>query len=297
MKDVSTPRKRFALRGLLLPLVLVAAFATVFLGPGAGTALAAPICTNDLQGADDEPGQKDLTLHCVDTAGSGPGTLTASYQYDDTGTNGSNTLNACLLFDNDNDGRANFAVCVTTGNDPAVLQATRVLTCDDTSNDHCLGAVAVSNPGTTCTVGQGTNPFNGDVDARVDCNVVLADFGGSATRYNTCSYPSETLTSDESDCITSAVSTTPVTFRSASAQKVGKGVHVRWQTASEARVLGYNVYVERNGKRVKLNAKLIRAKGPAGGSYLFKATVPKGKFWLQTVNTDGSRLWRFVRAI
>ena len=93
------------------------------------------------------------------------------------------------------------------------------------------------------------------------------------------------------------VSSTPVTFRSASAQKVGKGVHVRWQTASEARVLGYNVYVERNGKRVKLNAKLIRAKGAAGGSYLFKATVPKGKFWLQTVNTDGSRLWRFVRAI
>ena len=88
-----------------------------------------------------------------------------------------------------------------------------------------------------------------------------------------------------------------MTFRSLSAQKAGKGVNIRWRTASELQVLGYNVYVERNGKRVKLNAKLIRAKGAAGGSYLFKATVPKGKFWLQTVNTDGSRLWRFVRAI
>ena len=93
-----------------------------------------------------------------------------------------------------------------------------------------------------------------------------------------------------------SVSSTPVTFRSLSAQKAGKGVNIRWRTASELQVLGYNVYVERNGKRVKLNAKLIRTKGSAGGSYLFKARVPSGKFWLATLNADGSRTWRSVRA-
>lgn len=84
-----------------------------------------------------------------------------------------------------------------------------------------------------------------------------------------------------------------VTFRSLSAGRVQGGVRVTWRTASELDTLGYRVYREANGRRVRVNGKLIAAKGR--GSYAFlDRKAPRAKsvrYWIQVVDTDGSRSW------
>lgn len=90
---------------------------------------------------------------------------------------------------------------------------------------------------------------------------------------------------------------TAVTMRSFTASSSRSGVVVRWRTGSELAVLGYNVWGELNGKRVKLNRSLIASGRSAGGStYRFTYRQGPGKpfvarFWLQRVNGDGSRAW------
>lgn len=103
-------------------------------------------------------------------------------------------------------------------------------------------------------------------------------------------------------CLTrSDVSTTAVSLRSFTATRSAKGAMLRWRTASEADVLGYNVYGLVKGNRVKLNARLIACKNPGANAYSFHYRAPKGKkaparFWLQTIHLDGSRLWTTAAA-
>ena len=86
---------------------------------------------------------------------------------------------------------------------------------------------------------------------------------------------------------------TAVTFRSLSADRSTSGVHVRWRTVSEIDTLGFNVWREVNGKRVRANAKLIAGKGRGIYSFLDRRAT-KGnavRYWIQAVNLDGSRRW------
>ncbi len=88
-------------------------------------------------------------------------------------------------------------------------------------------------------------------------------------------------------------STLAATFRSLSAARSTNGVRVRWGTASEIDMLGFNVYREVNGKRVRVNSRLIAAKGRGSYSFLDRR-APKGRtvrYWVQVVNLDGSRSW------
>lgn len=98
----------------------------------------------------------------------------------------------------------------------------------------------------------------------------------------------------------SDVQIAPVTFRSFTASRTAKAVTLRWKTGSEIDMLGYNVYVERNGKRVKLNRSLIAGKGLLGGSYAFKTKAPSAKkpvrYWLEALDLDGARTFRSVLA-
>ena len=86
---------------------------------------------------------------------------------------------------------------------------------------------------------------------------------------------------------------TAVTFRSVAAARGESGVVVRWRTASEIDTLGFNVYRQVNGKRVRVNTKLIAASGRGSYSFLDRK-APKGKtvrYGIQAVNADGSRIW------
>lgn len=82
-------------------------------------------------------------------------------------------------------------------------------------------------------------------------------------------------------------------FRSLTASATRRGVLVRWQTASEVDTLGFHVYRQVTSKRVRLNTKLITAKGRGGYSFLDRK-APKAKtvrYWVQVVNLDGTRSW------
>src|SRR5262249_21218917 len=90
----------------------------------------------DDQGPDDLAGQKDLTQLAVD-AGNLPTSQAIIWTWDDTAWSGSNTGDACSLFDTDNDGFANYSLCVTVAGSPATYQSTRLYSCGNSRSDRC----------------------------------------------------------------------------------------------------------------------------------------------------------------
>lgn len=161
-------------------------------------------CTNDSAGANDVPGQKDLTKMCADYSGL-PTNIGTSWNWDDTSFPGSNTGDACSLFDSNGNGKADYALCVEIGGNPATYQAKFLYSCNDSSAQRCFGSVSLSpDAGTTCvaSVQAGTNPFDAGSDTVASCTTKLTDVGGSSTTLlDVCSYPSASPNSDPSDCI------------------------------------------------------------------------------------------------
>ena len=97
--------------------------------------------------------------------------------------------------------------------------------------------------------------------------------------------------------ITITTGPTAARMTSFSAARAKTGVTVRWRTASEADVLGFNVYRRTSsGPLRKVNRSLISAKGGAtGASYRFvdrSARPGVGySYRLQLVDVDGKRTW------
>src|SRR5262245_14771749 len=95
------------------------------------TSFAAFRCTADLQGAMDEPGQKDLTEFCIDPAAAAGFDFVVTWNWDDMDFSGNNSGDSCALFDTDMDGDANFALCITVKGNPAALDSVRWFSCAD----------------------------------------------------------------------------------------------------------------------------------------------------------------------
>ena len=228
---LGTPGKKRRRRlGLLAPLALLAVASVMLIAASAAPALDTnagnySIVPDDL-GANDEPGQKDLTLQGTNNSVSGE--VNVLWNWDDTSVGGGNTLDACTLFDTDGDGNANFAFCAIVGNESKsnktlVLQKEVLYTCGDTRADRCSSQIAIvsQSPRTECgglDANSATNPFTppDNPDTRIFCTIVLADVGAtSAVLLNTCSYPSGQPNSDPSDCVlvpgkaSPTISTTP----------------------------------------------------------------------------------------
>jgi hypothetical protein len=201
---------------LIAPLVVLTVVAVTLIAVSSAPALNTDgsqySIQNDDLGANDVPGQKDLTLQGTNTSDL-PTKINVLWNWDATSVSGKNTLDACTLFDSDNDLNANFALCATVGNSSGslVLKATTLYTCGDNRNDRCSSQSAVvTNPSadTQCVIvtGSATDPFLGGAsypnDTRAFCTVVLADVGASTAKLlNTCSYPSAEPNSDPSDCV------------------------------------------------------------------------------------------------
>jgi hypothetical protein len=291
-------RKRHRLRASLLAVVVLVS-ATVMLGLSASPAFAAVQTTTDAQGANDEPGQKDLTQFTSDDA-SPVGTLLVTVNHDETGFSGANTGDACFLFDTNADGNVNYALCVTFGGNPSTIQTTRLFTCGDDSAFKCTQAmVEVTGFASSCTVDvTNTDPFpSGDVspaDTTTACTIVLADIPGGLL-IDVCSYPSQQPNSDPSDCVVHPTGTTAVTLKAFTASATRAGVVLGWRTASEAGTLGFNVYRVKAGKLIKLNRALIASKAVTrGGVYRFldRTPVKAGSgYRLQEVTLSGDRSW------
>src|SRR5947208_541323 len=199
---------------LALALGIWCAVAAILLGVAASPtpSLAAVQCTPDLQGAMDEPGQKDLTEFCIAPTAAAPFDFVVSWNWDDTVFSGNNSGDACALFDTDMDGNANFALCVTVKGNPAALDSIRRFSCADDRPDRCTNAVQLPAGGSTCTaaVVSNSNPFDGGPDTVATCSIDLSDFGGAgiANLLDACSYPSQQPNSDPSDCIVTKQCTT-----------------------------------------------------------------------------------------
>ncbi len=87
---------------------------------------------------------------------------------------------------------------------------------------------------------------------------------------------------------------TAVQMRRVTAARTGNNVRLRWRTASEAGTIGFNVFRERAGTRIRASQKLIRASGAVtGGSYswLDRRAGRSSRYWVQSVGSDGSRTW------
>ncbi|MEA2296706.1 MAG: serine-aspartate repeat-containing protein [Solirubrobacteraceae bacterium] len=186
---------------LAVPVLVSQAFAALSLSnPPAFTFV------NDENGADDQPGQKDLSAQAV--ANPAPGDLWVSWKWDETSLSGGNTGDACALFDTNTNSKVNFAICVTIQGNPAVQApvSPRVYTCGDGKVDRCTSTYAQVTPiNSACATNtNATDPFHsGKKDTQAICHIDLGDVGGSGTAnlVNTCSYPSQQPTSDPSDCV------------------------------------------------------------------------------------------------
>src|SRR5262245_48695777 len=103
----------------------------------------AQTCLVDVNGPDDEAGQKDLSQICL--VGTCRGGVTETLSFDDVAWQGNNTGDACFLFDTDGDGKANRAVCFTLTGEPAIPAGNPVCyTCGDTRPDRCTSSVLVA---------------------------------------------------------------------------------------------------------------------------------------------------------
>jgi hypothetical protein len=171
----------------------------------------------DTAGADDATGQKDLTEFCQNVGATCSGTI-LSWQWDDAAWSGGNTGDACALYDTDGDGFANYALCVSVGGAPAVQGngSPRLYSCTDGKAFNCTGSTLVSGRQSSCVVNtlvpdpfaasnRPSNRCNGTSclsrDTQAQCCVKPVDFAGAAELIDVCSYPSQSPSSDPSECV------------------------------------------------------------------------------------------------
>jgi hypothetical protein len=182
-------------------------------------------------GPDDVGGssQRDLNAMAIDFAAL-PTSLAVNWNWDNTGFTGGNTGDACSLYDTDNDGFANFALCVVVNSNPATYVSTRLYSCNDTRTDRCAGDTLIGDDdgGTpepsiasvcSASVVANSDPFQTNPahtaskcgiasscvqnDTVAVCTVQTSDLGGAADPFllNVCAYPSQQPNSDPADCV------------------------------------------------------------------------------------------------
>ncbi len=185
----------------------------------------------DQNGANDEPGQKDLTQ--MGREDNDPDFLKIYWSWDSVDFT-SQAGDACALFDSNGNGDIDLAVCGEVANganfdaaNPVInLAALSVWTCGDGKPDRCsqptaqvedigltnAGVLGSGNPlDSSGNLVAATDPFpTGDfypldttLQVNIDRNFLNAAFPG-ATFVNVCSYPSigSGANTDPSDCIT-----------------------------------------------------------------------------------------------
>jgi len=172
---------------------------------------------HDLDGANDVPGQKDLSQMGRYDDPTAPGYLDIFWSWDES-SNGGNTLDACALFDSDGDGNINYAACGSVGSDDKLTAGSpTVFSCDDTDKFHCHSPLAMSpaagdlaagtliglNPTGDLTTDTDPFPTGGEYPNDVTLRLkIKKSFFPGAVLTNVCTYPSGQIdTSAYSDCI------------------------------------------------------------------------------------------------
>ncbi|PYX34324.1 MAG: hypothetical protein DMG80_02830 [Acidobacteria bacterium] len=118
------------------------------------------------------------------------------------------------------------------------------------------------------------------------------------------------VTSDQTDAVgsnnVSSVTTlvtapTRIHLQSLTAEASVQGTVLRWTTAGELNNLGFNIYRETNGERVRLNPTLVAGSAlmmrgylekHAGKSYAWidRSATPTSTYWLEDLDLNGERM-------
>jgi hypothetical protein len=213
---------------LVRPRVLFLALAFILiLAAGVTSVSAEYTCILDQQGADDEPGQKDLNQLCEEDAPPPPTELQVEIWWDQDGWTGNNSGDACILIDTDGDDLANWALCEVVKGTPAAHFSTAMYECTaDSRRDRCGGPDPVPTFLSSCTATTliGVDPFHaGEDDAVATCDLQFSDFGDPLTAeiLDICSFPSQQPNSDPSDCIIAPTDPTAIVGSQALAIRSG----------------------------------------------------------------------------
>jgi hypothetical protein len=169
-------------------------------------------CIEDVDGCDDEPGQRDSKYACVASnyfTVQPADTLFLRFDFDDTGFTGANTGDGCWLLDTDDDQNVNAALCFTLSGSPATLDPADVqlYSCNDSMADRCAGSVALPASSPVCLLdvdAPDATSCNAGPDAAVECSVPIPDIGSltaGTVLLGACTFPSEVPNSAPSDCV------------------------------------------------------------------------------------------------
>ncbi len=107
------------------------------------------------------------------------------------------------------------------------------------------------------------------------------------------------LANNTSTFLSTITFTTEVKLQSFSAISTAGGVLLTWRTGGEVRNLGFNVYRDQNGRRVRVNPSLIAGSSlmmrradsrHSGKSYAWlDRNAPANSYWLEDVDLNGTR--------
>lgn len=182
----------------------------------------------------------------------------------------------------------------TTGTTSQCIQVTLQNTgtgfFDDLFSAAYLGSFVPTNLQTNWlgSIGQALPPgatrsYSFDVPANSTYVVVVEEFQETAgTKPYTVTYGPSTPTA--------------VAFGNSTASRTARGVVVRWRTAAETRVLGFNVHRQQAARKVRANRTLLAAtgRGARGGTYSFvDRRAPSGRvvYWIEAVDRSGLSTW------
>ena len=161
------------------------------------------------------------------------------------------------------------------------------------SQGSCLQAVGV----VTCAIGTMPNLQTVTITIVTTANTISQ---ATNTANVTTTSVDPDLTNNTASVTTLIESPSAVSLNSFSANQISGGALLSWKTGGEVRNLGFNVYKDVSGERVRLNSSLI-----AGSALLMKETLPQhgaktygwidrspspgALYWLEDVDLNGTR--------
>jgi hypothetical protein len=89
---------------------------------------------------------------------------------------------------------------------------------------------------------------------------------------------------------------TAVTLAGASAMRTARGVQIRWRSTATVSTVGFRVYRELRGQRLRVTRTIVPARpGPAAAAYTFlDRSAPRTgrlRYWIRAVAPDSSASW------
>jgi uncharacterized repeat protein (TIGR01451 family) len=172
---------------------------------------------------------------------------------------------------------------------PAVLKFVSVVTtagtCSQAANTVTCQLGTIANAGTV-TVSIVVTPQSSTIVT--NSAMVTADQTDAAAGNNI------------SSVTTLVTAPTRIHLQSLTAEASPQGVVLRWKTGGELNNLGFNVYREQNGERVRLNPTLVAGSALMMSGYLEKhagksyawidsAATPSSTYWLEDLDLNGER--------